>query len=120
MRGSIKSIMPSHTVNGYDPVAEVLTRLKDAQQTADDQWLACCPAHEDRRPSLSIGRGNDGRALLNCHAGCKPAEVAYAVGMAVGDLFVDKRTPGSGPTIEATYDYRDEQGTLLRQVVRFE
>ena len=32
--------------------------------------LACCPAHEDRSPSLSLGIGADGRLLAHCHAGC--------------------------------------------------
>lgn len=29
-----------------------------------------CPAHPDTAPSLSIGQGDDGRALIHCHAGC--------------------------------------------------
>ena len=35
------------------------------------QGLACCPAHQDSSPSLSIGMGKDGRVLVHCHAGCK-------------------------------------------------
>lgn len=31
---------------------------------------ACCPAHGDKHPSLSLGNGADGRLLLRCHAGC--------------------------------------------------
>jgi putative DNA primase/helicase len=32
-------------------------------------WMARCPVHEDREPSLSI-RDRDGTVLLHCHAGC--------------------------------------------------
>jgi putative DNA primase/helicase len=32
-------------------------------------WMARCPAHEDREPSLSI-RDRGGTVLLHCHAGC--------------------------------------------------
>lgn len=32
--------------------------------------MACCPAHDDRTPSLSIAGGSEGRLLLHCHAGC--------------------------------------------------
>lgn len=32
--------------------------------------MACCPAHEDRQPSLSLADGADGRLLVKCHAGC--------------------------------------------------
>ena len=33
-------------------------------------WVCRCPAHEDRRPSLSVTTGASGRLLLKCHAGC--------------------------------------------------
>ena len=28
-------------------------------------WMARCPAHEDRKPSLSIGSGRDGKVLVD-------------------------------------------------------
>jgi hypothetical protein len=54
------------------------------------KWSACCPAHEDRDPSLSIGIHPDGRILINCHAGCPPDEVLAAVGLTLSDLFPDR------------------------------
>lgn len=36
--------------------------------------LCCCPAHDDRRPSLSIRQGHKG-ILVHCFAGCEPADV---------------------------------------------
>lgn len=41
--------------------------------------LACCPAHEDRSPSLSLGVGVDGRLLVHCHAGCSYQSVMDAL-----------------------------------------
>lgn len=41
--------------------------------------LACCPAHGDRRPSLTLADGDDGRLLLNCKAGCGFMEVLAAL-----------------------------------------
>jgi len=38
-------------------------------------WIARCPAHDDRDPSLSISTGKDGKVLLRCHAGCDQARV---------------------------------------------
>ena len=32
---------------------------------------ARCPTHDDRRPSLSLTDGDDGRLLARCHAGCE-------------------------------------------------
>ena len=46
-------------------------------------FIAKCPAHEDRNPSLSIKEGGDGRVLLFCHAGCPTENIVAALG--VGD-----------------------------------
>jgi len=42
-------------------------------------WVACCPAHADKHPSLSIDEGRDGKVLLHCHAGCTQDEVIDAL-----------------------------------------
>ena len=42
------------------PVERLLAKLPDARR-AGKGWSARCPAHEDRRASLSIGEGEDGR-----------------------------------------------------------
>ena len=34
-------------------------------------WTARCPAHNDRKPSLSICDAHDGMVLVHCHAGQK-------------------------------------------------
>jgi hypothetical protein len=36
--------------------------------------LCCCPAHDDRRPSLSVRQSHKG-ILVHCFAGCEPADV---------------------------------------------
>jgi putative DNA primase/helicase len=38
-------------------------------------WMARCPAHDDRYPSLSIQDANDCKVLVRCHAGCDQARV---------------------------------------------
>ncbi|MCZ6718345.1 MAG: AAA family ATPase, partial [Gammaproteobacteria bacterium] len=42
-----------------------------------DNWIACCPAHDDKNPSLSVSNGSDERVLVHCHAGC-PQEAVIA------------------------------------------
>jgi hypothetical protein len=42
-------------------------------------WVACCPAHDDRHPSLSIVDGTDGRLLLRCFAGCSWSAIRAAL-----------------------------------------
>lgn len=51
------------------PMELVLSRVTNVKPNSGG-WLACCPAHEDRSPSLSINAGDDGRVLLKCFAGC--------------------------------------------------
>ncbi len=50
-------------------------------------YIALCPAHEDKNPSLSVSAGEDGRILLKCHAGCSAEAVTEALGLTVRDLF---------------------------------
>jgi putative DNA primase/helicase len=38
-------------------------------------WMAHCPAHDDREPSLSIRDSEDGKVLVHCHAGCEQADL---------------------------------------------
>ena len=42
-------------------------------------WMARCPAHKDRDPSLSITASNDGKVLVHCHAGCCQRDVIAAL-----------------------------------------
>ena len=67
------------------PVERLLAKLPGAKP-AGKGWSARCPAHEDRRASLSIAEGEDGRALVKCHAGCQADAICAAVGLRVLDL----------------------------------
>jgi putative DNA primase/helicase len=42
-------------------------------------WMACCPAYDDREPSLSIADARGGKVLVHCHAGCDQREVIAAL-----------------------------------------
>lgn len=81
-------------------------------------YAARCPAHDDANPSLSITKGDGGRILLKCHGGCHTETVVSALGLNMRDLFPND-TQQPGHEVTATYDYTDEDGTLLYQVVRF-
>ncbi len=71
----------------------LLSRLDGVRPTGQDQWVARCPAHEDRDPSLSIAEKDD-RVLIHCHAGCYVSEVVDAVGLKITDLFPPREHRG--------------------------
>ncbi len=100
-------------------VDQVLERFESVKGAGDAAWVARCPAHDDRDPSLSIGLGTDDRVLLTCHAGCTPEEIVGAVGLTMADLFAERQNGNGKREIVATYDYVGESGELLFQVVRF-
>lgn len=73
------------------PIDRILAKLQKVKQTGEHRWQACCPAHHDCNPSLSVTEGNDGRVLLHCFAGCSFEDICAALGLHLQDLF-----PGGG------------------------
>jgi len=71
-----------------DPLDLLLPRLEGVKQHGA-RHIARCPAHQDKSPSLSLSRGDDGRALVHCYAGCETRDVLAAVGLELRDLFPD-------------------------------
>jgi hypothetical protein len=78
------------------PADRVLPLLSGVRRSGRG-WIARCPAHEDRSPSLSVREGDDGRLLLHCWAGCDAASIVGALGLDIRDLFPDRpNAPGGG------------------------
>ena len=46
------------------PLHRLLERLTNTKRNGAG-WNACCPAHDDHNPSLSISEGDDGRILIH-------------------------------------------------------
>ncbi len=84
-----------------DPVQTVLEALERAgsrgQMTkTGERWQYQCPAHDDRKPSLSIGVGEGGKVLLRCHAGCQTEAICHALGLSLSDLMPSADDVGGG------------------------
>lgn len=79
-------------------------------------YIARCPAHDDNTPSLSLRVAN-GKLLVHCHAGCDQRTVIRTL-EARGLWPKNEGTQRS--VIVAAYNYTDEAGQLLYQVVRTE
>lgn len=74
----------------------LLSRLAGVRDRGQGQWLAQCPAHKDKSPSLSVKETDDGRILLHDFAGCAPADIVAALGLEMTDLFPDRPAANSG------------------------
>ncbi len=102
--------------------------------------MASCPVstnhrHGDRSPSLSVSNGRDVPIVFKCHSGCDPKEIIQALDSR--GLWPNDDTPFVAPVLTVpskngddrvtpinqhvgTYQYRDEQGDLLYEKLRYE
>lgn len=76
-------------------VIDFIRRLQQVSgPNSAGEYMARCPAHEDRRASLCIKAGEKG-VVLKCHAGCATEDVVKAMGLTMRDLFSDSPEPRS-------------------------
>lgn len=71
------------------PINRVLDAC-DGVRKSGGGWVAKCPSHEDKRPSLAIAEGDNGMVLLHCYAGCELQSIVAGMGLEVGDLFPER------------------------------
>lgn len=71
--------MPSHALR------KVLNCLKHFKRSSKG-YKACCPAHEDHKPSLSVWERVDGSIGLKCYAGCDRDAICAALRLDPSDL----------------------------------
>lgn len=92
------SAPPQGPLQGPRPIERLLDRLDAVKATGPDRWIARCPAHDDRSPSLSIREMTDGTLLLKCWTGCGACDVVTAAGLELRDLFPRQLrwAPGEG------------------------
>lgn len=88
-------------------IADILPRLEKVKQTRKGNWLACCPAHDDSGPSLTIHEADDGRILVHCFAGCSFEEIKDAVGLGWEPWFPPKQPDDFKPAIKRAYPAAD-------------
>jgi hypothetical protein len=77
-------------------VSDILGRLERVRKSGTG-WVARCPAHDDRDPSLSISEGDDGRILMNCFASCTVESICAALHINVSGLFSENRNGPAHP-----------------------
>lgn len=92
-------------------IQDVLGKLSGVRKSGAG-WIARCPAHDDKKASLAISSGLKVPVILHCFVGCEYEAIAKNIGYEVDAARQEWR--------ERTYDYRNEGGELLYQVVRTE
>lgn len=100
---------------------ELKNKLNKASNVRENSFQACCPAHKDDTPSLTVTKADD-KIVVYCHAGCEPESIVNSLGLKMNDLFLSDNS-GSGVTLksnETIYPYYDENGTYLFEKVRTE
>ena len=104
----------------WSPVDLVLSRLGlNNVKKVSGGYMARCPVHDDKNPSLSITEGDDGRVLLKCFAGCSTEEIVKALGLTMSDLFPPSSKPQKKKAdVLPTYFYTDEKGKIIFGIVR--
>ena len=103
------------------PIDLILSRLDKVKQVKGG-YMARCPVHDDKNPSLSITEGDDGRVLLKCFAGCSTEDIVKALGLTMADLFPHKEKPAQQhrkkTSQKPTYVYTDTEGKPLFGIIR--
>jgi hypothetical protein len=112
---------------------EALIRGLNARQSGNGSWMAHCPVHDDKNPSLSISQSADGTLLLHCFAGCGQGAVIEALrarglwpegsstnaGSGTSPLPEGIPSKWKGLNHVAQWAYRDPAGNIMGYVVRY-
>ena len=79
------------------PLDLLLPHLEGVRRTGQGRYVARCPAHGDKHPSLAIRETDDGVLLLHCFAGCDVGSVVGAVGLDISSLYPQKQAANRKP-----------------------
>jgi len=107
LRQPCRSVGRVSSVRSMIRAAKLLDRLERVRQTGPARWLARCPAHPDKSPSLSICETDRGMTLIHCFAGCEPGHVLAAIGLPMSDLFPDRLLQHSYSASHSSIPARD-------------
>ena len=125
---SLPSIKESEEFNIADddenrPVRILLSKLRGVT-TSGFGWMACCPAHNDHTPSLSVWEKEGGRVDLHCYVGCNKKTIVEKIGLTMADLLPKKpfddsdfhfrrHFPIANPADKSTVDFTTLQSKFI-------
>lgn len=97
----------------YEHTENILSRLEKVRRVGRGKWVACCPAHGDTQPSMSITESNQ-RVLLYCHSQqCDGRDIVESIGLKLVDLYAPELRPqrkegkfeAPKPVFDYSYEY---------------
>jgi hypothetical protein len=89
-----------------------LARLLNGRKTGKGKFVAKCPSHPDRTPSLAIAEGKKGVLLKCMSAGCETVAILEALGLRWSDLFDGKPTK----EVRERLTWQEHRDSLERQL----
>src|SRR5215469_11877575 len=100
--------------------ATAMTAERIAQQLGSAKrngsgWLCKCPCHDDKKASLSIADGRNGKIILHCFAGCD-TETKIIPRLKELKLWPESQTHRKPTSI---HEYTDEDGVVSFEVCRY-
>lgn len=95
----------------------ILKCLDKVRKTGRNKWQACCPAHDDKGPSLAVRELDDGRVLIHCFAGCGAVEILDAVGLDWSALHPTKAAGDHLPKVRNPWNASDVFTALSLEIL---
>lgn len=107
---------------------KLFPKTQRLKPTGIGKYMTNCPFHDDAKPSMSVRKGDDGKWRYHCFGCNERGDVVDYVQADKSMSFTDsvimlynRATSAPPKPVEiAHYDYVDETGVLLYQVVRYE
>lgn len=78
-------------------IDNILTLLSGVKRTGTDRYICCCPAHDDKHPSMTIKQDGD-KVLIHCFGGCSVPEIVDSIGLKMSDLFPERISKSLKPS----------------------
>lgn len=85
----------------------LLSRLQKVKRVGKDSHIACCPAHQDKSPSMTIREIEEGKILLHCFGGCSVDEICRSIGITIADIMPDRQPDALRRPMTAPFNARD-------------
>ncbi len=87
---------------------QILDRLVNVKKSGTNKWIACCPVHEDKTPSMGVWDEGE-RIIMHClGCGAKGPDIMGALSLPVRMLFKDDKSMPAGYVPKAVIEKAKE------------